>query len=84
MKRAARKHADVKRRNETLTEAYEVRAFRDDSAEILVREEPAPEIPHAAPGAFQAVKSRIPGRGEQLVIPDECQFGDNDLCYVDA
>ncbi len=42
------------------------------------------EVPHAEPGAFQAVKSNIKGHGEQTVLPDDCQFGDNDLCYVDA
>lgn len=45
--------------------------------------EPA-EIPHAEPGAFQTVKAMVKGHGEQTVLPDDCQFGDNDLCYVDA
>jgi hypothetical protein len=41
-------------------------------------------VPHADPGAFQAIKSSIMGHGEQTVLPDDCEFGDNDLCYVDA
>ncbi|NTW60373.1 MAG: hypothetical protein HGA43_14560 [Nitrospirae bacterium] len=43
-----------------------------------------PEVPHAEPGALQAVKKMTKGHGEQTVLPDDCQFGDNDLCYVDA
>ncbi len=42
------------------------------------------EIPHAEPGAFQAIKSAVQGHGEQTVLPDECEFGDNDLCYVET
>jgi hypothetical protein len=44
----------------------------------------AVEILHAEPGALQAVKSAVKGHGEQTVLPDDCEFGDNDLCYVDA
>jgi hypothetical protein len=44
----------------------------------------ATEILHAEPGAFQAVKNAIEGHGEQTILPDDCEFGDNDLCYVDA
>ena len=40
-------------------------------------------ILHADPGELQATKGRIAGHGEQAVIPDDCQFGDNELCYVD-
>jgi len=69
---------------ETLTEAYEVRAFRDESEEPKVMEAALPEVPHAEPGAFQAIKKKVKGHGEQTVLPDDCQFGDNDLCYVDA
>jgi hypothetical protein len=69
---------------ETLTEAYEVRAFRDELEEPRVVEAGIPEVPHAEPGAFQAIKGMIKGHGEQTVLPDDCQFGDNDLCYVDA
>ena len=43
-----------------------------------------PEIPHAEPGELQAVKDLILGHGEQAVLPDDCQFGDNDLCFVEA
>lgn len=42
------------------------------------------EIPHAEPGAFQAIKSAIKGNGEQTVLPDGCEFGDNDLCAVET
>jgi hypothetical protein len=42
------------------------------------------EVPHAEPGALQAVKSSIKGHGEQTILPDDCEFGDNDLCYVEA
>jgi len=42
------------------------------------------EIPHAEPGAFQTIKSAIKGNGEQTVLPDGCEFGDNDLCAVET
>lgn len=42
------------------------------------------EILHAEPGALQAVKGAARGHGEQTVLPDDCEFGDNDLCYVEA
>jgi hypothetical protein len=44
----------------------------------------AGEILHAEPGAFQAIKSDVKGHGEQTILPDDCEFGDNDLCYVDS
>ncbi len=69
---------------EMLTEAYEVRAFRDEDENIGGILESIPDIPHAETGAFQAIKGTTPGHGEQLVLPDDCQFGDNDLCYVEA
>ncbi|MDA8099777.1 MAG: hypothetical protein M0042_09130 [Nitrospiraceae bacterium] len=69
---------------ETLTEAYEVRAFRDEMDEIVLAETAIPEITHAAPGAFEDIKRMVRGHGEQAVLPDDCQFGDNDLCYIDA
>jgi hypothetical protein len=81
MKRPLKKSRKPER--ETLTEAYEVRAFRDESEEPRIIET-APEIPHAAPGVLQAVKKTAAGHGEQTVLPDNCQFGDNDLCFVDA
>lgn len=40
---------------------------------------PRPEV-----GEIQTVKSVIKGHGEQTILPDECQYGDNDLCYVEA
>ena len=41
------------------------------------------DVPHADTGQIQAAKGRVEGHGEQTVLPDDCQFGDNDLCYVD-
>lgn len=81
-KTAAKKKSAVKR--ETLTEAYEVRAFRDEMDTVAWIETGEFEVAHAAPGAFQSVKEAVKGHGEQTVLPDDCQFGDNDLCYVDA
>lgn len=71
---------------ETLSEAYEVRAFRDESEQPGPIETalPVPDVPHPDPGALQAIKSRVLGHGEQSIVPDDCQFGDNDLCYVEA
>ena len=83
MKRAVEK-TRTGRERETLTEAYEVRAFRDESEEMKVEATVLPDVPHAAPGALQAVKKTVKGHGEQTILPDDCQFGDNDLCYVDA
>lgn len=71
-------------RRVTLTEAYEVRAFKDEMDNVSWIETREFEIAHAAPGAFQSVKEAISGHGEQTVLPDDCGFGDNDLCYVDA
>ncbi len=60
-------------------------ALKDEAEESRdLTEAGMTEIVHAEPGALQAVKSAIKGHGEQTVLPDECQFGDNDLCYVDA
>jgi hypothetical protein len=67
---------------ETLTEAYEVRAFRDEWEEARVSEPGIPEILHAETREFQAIKAMVKGHGEQVVLPDDCQFGDNDLCSV--
>jgi len=69
---------------ETLTEAYEVRAFRDEEEAPSRMERFFPEAPHAEPGMLQAAKGRIQGHGEQTVVPDDCQFGDNELCYVET
>jgi hypothetical protein len=77
-------HSAFAIRWETLTEAYEVRAFRDESEEPKVMEAALPEVPHAEPGALRAIKKTVMGHGEQTVLPDDCQFGDNDLCYVNA
>jgi hypothetical protein len=84
MKQIVKKAKKVATRKETLTEAYEVRAFRDETEEKLTALLPVPEIAHAEPGAFQKIKTSIKGHGEQVVLPDDCQFGDNDLCYVEA
>jgi hypothetical protein len=43
-----------------------------------------PEVPHAEPSALQTVKKMAMGHGKQTVLPDDCQFGYNDRCYVDA
>ncbi len=83
MKRLAKKLEKIGVR-ETLTEAFEVRAFRDEGEESRELELTAPEIQHAEQGAFQAIKSMVMGHGEQTVLPDDCQFGDNDLCYVES
>jgi len=83
MKRVIRKKA-AKPAPERLTEAYEVRAFRDEMDDVLPAAAAAPEVAHAEPGAFQKVKAAVQGHGEQTVLPDDCQFGDNDLCYVEA
>jgi len=43
-----------------------------------------PEVTHAEPTVFERIKKLTRGHGEQAVLPDDCQFGDNDLCSVDA
>ena len=60
-------------------------ALRDEfeSAPVIAMEG-LEEVPHAEPGALQAVKSTVKGHGEQTILPDDCEFGDNDLCYVEA
>ena len=82
MKRLAKKTKPLPMR-ETLTEAYEVRAFRDDDVAPVIEKDIA-AIPHAEPGEFQAIKGKIKGHGEQVVLPDDCQFCDNDLCFVET
>ncbi len=42
------------------------------------------DISHAEPGRLQTIKIMVKGHGEQALLPDDCQFGDNDLCYVEA
>ncbi len=69
---------------ETLTEAYEVRAFRDEGETSRETEPVFSDILHAEQGAFQAIKGSIKGHGEQTVLPDDCQFGDNDMCSVES
>jgi hypothetical protein len=83
MKGAIRKKRKTDVR-ETLTEAYEVRAFRDESEQIYQATPIPPEILHAEAGAIQSIKEKIKGHGEQTVLPDDCQFGDNDLCSVES
>ncbi len=86
MKRGAVKHA-VKHKKapkrETLTEAYEVRAFRDEE-ELRLPDLESFEILHADAGDFEAIKDVIKGHGEQAILPDDCEFGDNDLCFVET
>ncbi len=62
-----------------------IEALKDEFEEApgIGVQEPG-EIPHAEPGALQAVKSAIKGHGEQTILPDDCEFGDNDLCYVET
>jgi hypothetical protein len=92
VKRAARKTAPTESNRkahwqkapERITEAYEVRAFRDELDLAPLTETEIPEIVHADPGELQTIKRMVCGHGEQTILPDECQFGDNDLCYVDA
>ena len=87
MKRAVAKksgRAAVRIRPERLTEAYEVRAFRDEPETLPLQETAIPEILHAEAGELQALKRMVRGHGEQTVLPDDCQFGDNDLCSVEG
>jgi hypothetical protein len=42
------------------------------------------DIPHAEAGELQTIKIMVKGHGEQTLHPDDCQFGDNDLCYAEA
>ncbi len=83
MKRVAGK-AEKPTARETLTEAYEVRAFRNEEEEPRALEAITPEIPHAEQGALQAIKGLTKGHGEQTVLPDDCQYGDNDMCFVES
>ena len=82
MKRLAKKTRGMPSR-ETLTEAYEVRAFRDEAEAPWGMVATLPEIPHAEPGALESIKQAAKGHGEQTVLPDDCQFGDNDMCDVE-
>jgi len=83
MKRLAKKTRGKPMR-ETLTEAYEVRAFRNELEEPREMEAVLTEVPHPEPGALQAIKKATKGHGEQTVLPDDCQFGDNDMCDVET
>jgi hypothetical protein len=82
--KALTKKTKVRRERVTLTEAYEVRAFKDDEQESPKIEAELPEILHAEQGTLQLIKKTIGGHGEQTVLPDDCQFGDNDLCTVES
>jgi hypothetical protein len=82
MRRLAKKNREVSTR-ETLSEAYEVRAFRDESEALPKIEETFSEITHAQPGELQAIKKAVKGHGEQTILPDDSQFGDNDMCDVE-
>jgi len=42
------------------------------------------EVMHPDAGELQTLKTALKGHGEQTVLPDECQYGDNDLCYVES
>ncbi len=79
------KKIEEKSRKAPLLEHEGVEELRNGPDEVRTTfEEGIPEIPHAEPGALQAVKNVIMGHGEQAVLPDDCQFGDNDLCFVEA
>lgn len=86
MKRGAVKHAVTHKKapkRETLIEAYEVRAYRDEE-EPLIFDQDMFDILHADVGDFEAIKAAALGHGEQTILPDDCEFGDNDLCYVET
>jgi hypothetical protein len=78
------KKTKVSRGREALTEAYEVRAYRDDEPESPVSDLELAQILHAEQGTLQVIKSMIRGHGEQTIVPDDCQYGDNDLCTVES
>jgi len=40
----------------------------------------SPKIAHAEAGAIQAIKTTFKEHGEQTVLPDDRQLGDNGLC----
>lgn len=81
MKRFLKKHAMAE--GDRITEAYEVRAFRDEEETASKIEERIPDVPHADANVFQAIKAMPKGHGEQTVLPDDCQFGDNEQCNAD-
>ena len=56
----------------------------EDAEADFISREPDMQVPHAETGAFQALESSVEGHSEQAVKPDDCDFGDNDLCSVDA
>ena len=56
----------------------------DETEANFISMEPGVTVPHSETGAFQAITSSITGHGEQAAPPDDCEFGDNDLCGVDA
>ncbi len=76
-----KRHAALRKRpiRETLTEAYEARAFRDESEAPPAWEPVYQGIQHADPAEFQAVKNAVQGHGEQTILPDDAQFADNEL-----
>jgi len=64
---------------ETLTEAYEVRALMDESETPQEMVAAVPKVPHPEPGALETIKKAVKGHGEQTILPDDSQFGDNDM-----
>jgi hypothetical protein len=69
---------------ETLTEAYEVRAFRDEPEQPVSLDAASIQpVTPSEPRVLQEAKDRVLGHGEQRVVPDDCQFGDNDLCNAE-
>jgi hypothetical protein len=53
-------------------------------ATTMLAERESGEIAHAEPGSFEAIKSAVLGHGEQTILPDDYEFADNDLCFVEA
>lgn len=58
-------------------------AFHADTFSEEDRHPPGVQVfsmPRPEAAALQSAKNRVQGHGEQRVVPDDCQFGDNDLC----
>jgi hypothetical protein len=74
--------------NDTMTQAalselgVDIRAY--ESGVLSEIQESTTGAPHAEPGAFEKIKGIVEGHGERVVLPDDCGFGDNDLCSVEA
>ncbi len=71
----------ISRREVKYEDQFEERLFKPLLTEGMVT---FPSVTQAEPGTLEAVKTAIPGHGEQTILPDDCQFADNDLCYAEA